>query len=414
MSHASNKFAKIEPVINKPPVVAKVLATGKSAEIASYYGFELINPPRLEKIDMDNARKFLGITYSKKDEPLVKKPLLIHPEDKVAILRMYHEQEMFTWSQPVMLYYEGLVQHEGSRKAKWPNVKTFHFDVLGTTKSIAEATLIKCTVETLREEGFGELMVHVNSIGDRDSMNRFCRELANHYRKHINILSNHCRQAMKTDIFKVYECDDEKCRPVHESAPNPINFLSELSRQHFREVLEYLESLGIAYKIHNGLICDRNMWTQTAFEIREVETNTLLATGMRYNGISKKLGYRKEIGAVGVTVSYKKPKEEALFNRSRHNKNPKVYFVQLGFEAKLKSLEVIEMLRMAKVPLAQSIGKDKISGQIQSAENSKIPHTIIMGQKEARENSVIVREMSTRHQETIPLAKLPEYLKKIK
>jgi len=245
-------------------------------------------------------------------------------------------------------------------------------------------------------------------------MNRFCRELANHYRKHISVLSNHCRQAMKTDIFKVYECDDEKCRPVHESAPNPINFLSELSRQHFREVLEYLESLDIAYKIHNGLICDRNMWTQTAFEIREVETNTLLATGMRYNGISKKLGYRKEIGAVGVTVSYKKTKEEALFNRNRPGKAPKVYFVQLGFEAKLKSLEVIEMLRKANIPLAQSIGKDKISGQIQSAENSKIPHTIIMGQKEARDNSVIVREMTTRHQETIPLAKLPEYLKKIR
>ena len=390
----------------------EVRATGKSAEIAAYYGFELINAPTLEKADIDNARKCLDVP-KKEDSASAKNPLVIHPEDKVAILRTYETSGMNNWSQPVMLYYEGQILPKENRK-KWGGVKTFHLEVLGTSKSIAEATLIKTASEILREEGYKDLMVHINSIGDRDSMARFCRELTNHYRKHVQNLSAHCRQAMKRDIFEVFECQDEKCRPVHESAPNPINFLSELSRQHFREVLEYLESLGVPYKIHNGLICDKRVWTQTAFEIREIETNALVATGLRYNSISKKLGARKEIGAVGITVSFKKAKEDKPIKKARTDKPAKVYFVQLGFEAKLKSLEVIEMLRQAKVPLTQAIGKDKIGSQIQSAENSKTPYTIIMGQKEARENSVIVREMSTRCQETVALAKLPEYLKKIK
>ena len=87
--------------------------------------------------------------------------------------------------------------------------------------------------------------------------------------------------------------------------------------------------------------------------------------------------------------------------------------MQIGFEAKLKSLEVVEILRSAKIPTYQSLSKDKLSSQLQIAENLKIPFTIIMGQKEAVENSVIVRSMNTRSQETVPLPLLAKYLAKL-
>ena len=94
-------------------------------------------------------------------------------------------------------------------------------------------------------------------------------------------------------------------------------------------------------------------------------------------------------------------------------KKPQVCFIQIGFEAKLKSLEVVETLRHAKIPLYQALAKDKLSSQIQTAENMGIPHIIIMGQKEALEGSVIVRVMKTRMQETVPLTELAGYLKKL-
>jgi len=95
-------------------------------------------------------------------------------------------------------------------------------------------------------------------------------------------------------------------------------------------------------------------------------------------------------------------------------KKPKIYFVQLGFDAKLKSLNIIEMLRKAKVPVLQALSKDSLGTQLSIAEKTGIPYVIIFGQKEAIESSVIVRDMNTRSQETVKIDKLLEYLKKLK
>ena len=95
-------------------------------------------------------------------------------------------------------------------------------------------------------------------------------------------------------------------------------------------------------------------------------------------------------------------------------KKPKIYFIQLGAEAKLKSLNIIEILRKAHVPINQSLSKDSLSSQLAIAEKLAIPYALIFGVKEALENSVIVRDMSNRSQETVKLTKLLEYLKELK
>ena len=94
-------------------------------------------------------------------------------------------------------------------------------------------------------------------------------------------------------------------------------------------------------------------------------------------------------------------------------KKPKVYFIQLGIEAKLKSLNIIEILRKAHVPMMQALSKDSLGAQLSMAEKSGAPYTIIFGQKEAIEQSVIVRNMETRSQETVKQSKLADYMKNL-
>jgi histidyl-tRNA synthetase len=95
-------------------------------------------------------------------------------------------------------------------------------------------------------------------------------------------------------------------------------------------------------------------------------------------------------------------------------KKPKVFFVQLGFEAKLKSLTIIEILRKAKIPVEQAISKDGLGSQLGLAEKLGIPYVLIFGQKEALDNTVIVRDMESRSQETIKIENLGDYIKHLK
>jgi histidyl-tRNA synthetase len=61
----------------------------------------------------------------------------------------------------------------------------------------------------------------------------------------------------------------------------------------------------------------------------------------------------------------------------------------------------------------QALSKDKLAGQLSVAERIETPYMILIGKKEAMEQSAIVRDMSTRSQETVPLSKLAQHVKKL-
>ena len=92
---------------------------------------------------------------------------------------------------------------------------------------------------------------------------------------------------------------------------------------------------------------------------------------------------------------------------------PKFYLVQLGREAKMRTLSLIESLRANRIPVHHFLGKDKLAVQLANAEALNVSHLIIIGHKEALDGTATIRNIETRAQDTILLELLPEYLKKI-
>jgi histidyl-tRNA synthetase len=162
-------------------------------------------------------------------------------------------------------------------------------------------------------------------------------------------------------------------------------------------------------------------YTRTVFEVieqggAEDGTPLTIAAGGRYDYLARQLGGKKDVPAIGFSIGVDRVVGSTWYKKlsPRIIKKPKIYFIQLGADAKLKSLNVIEILRKAHIPVAQSLSKDNLGSQLAVAERLGVPYALIFGQKEALENSVIVRNMSNRSQDVIKLAKLLEYLKEIK
>lgn len=393
----------------KDSELPEYVSTDPAYTVAQYYGFMGIKTPDVIKSDMDCAKPLRVEGSSIQDE-------LSPIEEKVALLRVYSHSGLQALPQPVSLYTEGLYSgaHE---KRKLTKEKTFGLDIIGTPKSIAEATLIQTAMAILKEEGYENLIVDINSIGTKESATRFAREIATFYKKHLHLVEQPCKQLFKKDVFAMLRCTDEKCKcqELKEKAPQAISFLPDTSRQHIKEVLEFLETLDIPYKINNNLIGNKSYSCETVFQIIDTEakgTRRVLAAGSRYNTLSKKIGFKKEIPSVGITLQIKKTAEAK--KETKVIKKSKFFFIQLGFEAKLKSLKVIEILRQARIPVYQALPKDKISAQLSVAEHHHFPYVLIMGQKEAMENSVLVRHSETRSQDTVKITDLAKYLAKIK
>lgn len=403
----------------------------RASEIALYYGFAPIETPVLEYEDVfvraagetsDVVEKQLYNLKTKGGDRLA-----LRPEGTASVMRAYIEHGMQSLPQPVMLYdYGTRYRHDKPQRGRYREFRQFDLEILGTEKSIADAIVIHGMVTILKDVGVANINLEINSIGDKDCRPNFRRELTSYYKKNLNKVCRDCVRRFRTNPLRLLDCKNPECQEVKRGAPEPISYLCEPCKRHFKEVLEYLEALGIEYNIQSKLVRGLDYYTRTVFEIsvippvpaegEEVPTPLSITSGGRYDYLGKELGSSKPIPAVGGSVGVDRvlevPGVEDLAPRIL--KKPKVYFIQLGFEAKLKSLSIIELLRKARIPVLQALSKDSLGSQLAIAEKLKIPYTIIFGQQEVNEGAVILRDMENRSQRSIKIVDLAAEIKKFK
>jgi len=398
----------------------------KAQEVAVYYGFKPIETPMLEHTEVFTSGIGEGTDIVDKEMYTLKTKggdhLALKPEQTAGLMRSYIEHGMQNLPQPVMFYqYAPAFRHDNPQRGRYRQFWQFDLDSLGSDKSIVDALVIKVGMSILEEAGAQNLSVDINSIGDKECRHIYLKELTSYYRKHINSLAHIDRERLKTNPLRILDSKEEKTKEVNENAPDAISFLCAPCKKHFKEVLEYLEEMNIGYNINKNLVRGLSYYTRTVFEIIEQDggeegTPLTLAGGGRYDYLARQLGSKKDVPAVGFSIGVDRIISSSWYKKlsPRILKKPKIYFIQLGSEAKLKSLNIIDVLRKAHVPISQSISKDSLGSQLAIAEKLGVPYALIFGVKEAIENSVIVRDMSNRSQETVKLKNLLEYLKEIK
>lgn len=381
----------------------------KPFETALYFGFTPIKTPEVTKDDHAKLRLIKDSYYDPK-RIQSESPFAFDILEKIALFRCFEAWGFEHMPNPVLLSYKKPISGTFNKK---PSDFTMGLEIFGLATSSAEALLLRSTLSVLEDEGFKNLVVSINCLGDKDSIAEFERMVSIFVRKHMNGFPADIRKMAKHDIFDILRSDDGKHAEVQDQAPKSLSFLSEHSRTHFKEVLEYIESFNVPFQIAPRLIGAPSFTSHTIFEIRDgfEKDSPLVAMGYRYGRLSKKIGFKKEISAIGATISFKKSAKKTT---SKGITKAKFYLIQLGFNAKVCSLPVIETLRKARISVYHSISRDKLSSQLGSAENSKVPYLLILGQKEALECAVTVRDVSTRAQETISIDKLVEHLKGLK
>lgn len=291
--------------------------------------------------------------------------------------------------------------------------------VFNVEKSIAEAILIQASRSLALDLGFDQHTVRINSLGDRDSSVRYVRELTNYLKKRLTDMPEAARELMKTHAMDALTHLIEKEHELAYKTPNPLEYLTDQSRKHFREIIEYLDMTETPYEIDPKLIGHHECYSDALFAIDLLDENgaalshgPLMIRGGRYNEFVYR-NTKKQIAAAGSLIVLRDKKAPV---RAPRNKafNPSVYVVQLGFGPKIKSLMLIDKLRKAGIVVHQNLASDSLSTQLRDAEARGVKYTIIIGQKEYVEDIVILRDMIGRNQENVRSGDLIGKLKQSK
>jgi len=270
----------------------------------------------------------------------------------------------------------------------------------------------------LKELKFKNLIIDINSIGCPSCRAYYKKLLVSYFKDREASLCADCRRRLRENPLRILDCEEEKCQPVKAQAPQIIDHLCEECHNHFKEVLEFLDELELPYHLNPYLVRGLDYYTKTVFEIvndsgegRKVGT---LAAGGRYDNLVKILSGKPTPacgGAGGIERIIELIKQQQIKFRMI-SPQPKVFLAQLGVLAKRKSLKLFEEFREAGISVTESFSRDSLKAQLRIADRLGVRYSLILGQKEALEGTIIVREMTTGKQEVAKLDKIVKEMKK--
>lgn len=317
------------------------------------------------------------------------------------------EEKLHAIEKPVLLYSFEQVPRTGEQAV------TFH--IFNVERSIAEAILIHATRAMANELGYSDHTVRINSLGDSDSILRYSRELTNFLKKRLDSMPPVARELMKEHPISALSNLVDTGHELAYKSPNPLEYLSDPSRKHFREIIEYLDMSDTPYEIDPKMLGHHECYSDAIFSL-DIQSDDpdgtlpLTVRGGRFNEFVKR-NTRSKTPAAGAVVILKNSKAPARTPRVK-GKIPSVYVVQLGFGPKIKTLLLIDTLRRAGVQVFHDLASDSLSAQLRDAEAKGVRHTVIIGQKEFVEDTVILRDMTQRNQEYVDVDTLIKKLKK--
>lgn len=398
----------------------KVYETAK--EIAEFYNFAKIDTPILE--DSDLFVKGTGATTDivQKQMYTLKTrggdSLTLRPEGTPPIVRAYLQHGMANWAQPVKLWYYGpFFRCEKPQAGRFRQFWQLGFEVIGEKTSIVDAQIMQMYSTILKELKLGNTIVEVNSIGDFQCRPYYKKTLGSYLRNKDAALCPDCKRRARENPLRILDCKEEKCAEVKSQAPQMVDHLCDECKAHFKEVLEYLEEIGLPYRLNPYLVRGLDYYTKTVFEIfvegKESQSQAALGGGGRYDNLFKMIGGKDTPavgGSIGVDRVVAAMKDAGMV--FGQEKKVKVFLAQLGYLGKKKSLKLLEELRKANISVTESFDRDSLKSQMKVADKYGAQFTLILGQKEALEESVLLRDMESGKQESLRLETAAAEVKK--
>lgn len=429
--------------------------------LSAFYGFERIDTPHFEDTDLFTAGVGRATDIVSKQMYSFKTrggdPLTLRPEGTAPVARAFVEHGMVNWPQPVKLYYTGsFFRHESPQRGRFREFNQWGLEILGDGAAVADAEVINIFYLFLQEWGFKDAVVEVNSVGCPACRPSYRAQLTQYYRSKVRGLCRECKERFRDNPLRLLDCAEEKCGIMKKSAPQILDRLCEACRSHFKLLLEFLEDSGVPYALNSHLVRGLDYYTRTVFETylppiaavpsavppqasgageavapeasatsdktpaerpaAEEQTPKKLAvvSGGRYDGLIELVGGRPT-PAVGGAMGLERLMHlirERVPGKVPGLAKPKVFLVQLGDLAKKKSFRIMEDLRRSGITMSESLGRDSIRSQLNIADRVGAEYALIIGQKEALDGMVIVREMLSGIQEAIPRDRLVETLKR--
>jgi histidyl-tRNA synthetase len=383
-------------------------------KVGRVYGFQRIETPIIEELalyqsyykDSDNAPTAVNFEAGGKT-------MALRPTILPSVLRSYVQHKVAEDRALSKWLYCGNVMTQG-RDGKIVSDYEFGFEVLGEFTCLAEAQAISAAWYLTQSLGLNEASLEINTLGDGNSQNAYQDSLAGFLREKKFELCDNCNEAIGTRPLNALRCSNMECQIVLAEAPTILDFLDEESQKQFTDILEALDELQIPYQLNPLYVGPAgSCFTNVAIKHKRGNKTTVIGEGSYHDLVLKQLT-GKGFSCFGFSGSLATLEQAMAASEIEVQSEiaSEVFLVPLGELASKKSLRLFHDLTTADIRVYDHFGTVGVKNQLKAAEENKSPIALIMGQKEALDEMVILRDVKSGMQEVFSYDKIVIEVKK--
>jgi histidyl-tRNA synthetase len=388
-------------------------------EVFALHAFDEIRTPVLESTDLfvrtvgestDIVHKEM-YTFTDRGG----RSVTLRPENTAGVARAFVEHGLALGGGVRKLYYIGpQFRYERPQKGRYREFRQIGAEVLGAADPATDAEVLSMLFDFLGRLGFTGLAVALNSVGTDACRGAYVDALRAYFAHHTGRMGEDDRRRLEQNPLRVLDTKDAAVKVLVDDAPRMLDFLDAESATHHEELLALLDAEGIPYRIEPRLVRGLDYYTRTVFEVTAggLGAQDALLGGGRYDRLVSDLGGPKTAGigfAIGedrlVDVLPPAFREEAMRAFSA------VALIPLDRGDRAAALELARKLRAAGIALdLDPAGKGPGAG-LKGAERRGLTVAVLLGEREREAGTVVVKDLASRTQESVPVDRLAEYLK---
>ncbi len=408
-----------------------------AAEVFGVYGFEPIETPAIEQVDVfvhgigqstDVVRKemfrvFSGANLERAlsegtDVKLkAKQRLALRPEGTAGVVRAVVENNLVPQgASPVKVYYaEAMFRGERPQKGRLRQFHQVGIEWLGAPDPAADAECIIMLMEFYRRLGFdlSKLRLLINSMGDPACRPAYRDKVRAFILGHADEMCDECRERAELNPLRAFDCKNDHCREVMRDAPLAPDNLCDECRTHYEQVKRYLDEAGVAYVEDPTLVRGLDYYTRTVFEVEAPGCGVgSIGGGGRYDGLVELEGGKPTPG-VGFAVGFERIQLalEAQGVTLGGDTEPVVYVANAGAELRDKVFSATQVLRGTGVRTEADYQGRSLKSQFKQADKLGACLVVVLGGDELAEGKVRIRNMRTHEEELVAWDEMAQAVK---
>lgn len=385
------------------------------------YHFSEIATPILEYAELfkrtlgtetDVVSKEMFLIQTREDD----ESICLRPEATAATVRAFVDAgiqvtpwKVFSWG-PMFRY-------ERPQKGRFRQFHQINVEVIGAKSIYQDAQFIKMLErffhETLNIDNYALLL---NFLGCPEDRANFKKVLY----KFLDIVSEkicvNCKERKEKNILRIFDCKNPECQELYKAAPKIAENLCECCQKEWQTLKNELEHLSVSYSYAPNLVRGLDYYDKTVFEFvsTSLGAQNAFCGGGRYNQLAKLIGAKEDQPSLGVAMGIERL---LIILEEIKDTLPIPQLPALQVIMPLSELENTLALLVADELQANGLNVDillegaSLKSMMRSANKMGAKYSIIIGENERKEGSVVVKNMVTGAEETVLQRNLASFLR---